>query len=172
KTAHLTGLLHLGGETAPHVGIPRPVGVQHLDRRPGTVLGLAEEHLTEPTTAQGPKKSVPTDRSGARVLCLGVVHSPPVFRRSRLLCRFHPFRGWKHCVSASQTTVARCTESVRMFGFDDRLIIGPGSRDHHAESVRRGPHGGYRTRWRTRRFRPWALHSKQPPARRGDRAAR
>src|SRR5699024_7189424 len=107
------GLLHLRGETTPHVVLARPVGVQDLDRRPGTVLALAEEHLTEPTTAQGPKKSVPTDRPGVRVLCLGVVHSPSVLRRSRLFCRFDPFRGGKHCVSVSQTTVARCTEPGR-----------------------------------------------------------
>src|SRR5699024_3402106 len=52
KTAHLTGLLHLRGETAPHVGVLRPVGVQHLHRDLSPVRRLAEEHLTEPTTAQ------------------------------------------------------------------------------------------------------------------------
>src|SRR5690606_7496605 len=61
EPADLAGLLHLGGEPAPHVRIPGPGGVEQLDGRPVPVGRLTEEDLAEPAPAEPSDQPVVAD---------------------------------------------------------------------------------------------------------------
>jgi hypothetical protein len=62
EPAHPPRLLHLRREATPHVGVPRPGGVQQLDGRPRAVRPLPQEHLAEPAAPQRAHQPESADR--------------------------------------------------------------------------------------------------------------